>query len=72
MYDTSVRQTFSNLDTWRQEIDTYVTKQNAVRMLVGNKIDKVCLTCVDLIGIKSELHVHKVFNLLGYPLLIHL
>ena len=41
MYDTSVRQTFASLDTWRQEIDTYVTKQNAVRMLVGNKIDKV-------------------------------
>ncbi|KAL5246505.1 hypothetical protein ACHWQZ_G018655 [Mnemiopsis leidyi] len=40
VYDTSVRQTFANLDTWRQEIDTYITKQNAVRMLVGNKIDK--------------------------------
>jgi len=40
VYDTSAKSSFLNLDGWRQEIDTYVTKQNAVRMLVGNKIDK--------------------------------
>lgn len=40
VYDVSVRQTFDKLNDWLGECDTYATKQDLVRMLVGNKIDK--------------------------------
>lgn len=40
VYDVSVRQTFEKLNEWLNECDTYATKQDLVRMLVGNKIDK--------------------------------
>lgn len=41
VYDVTNRHTFSKLDMWLSEVDTYATKPNLVRMLVGNKIDKV-------------------------------
>ena len=41
VYDVTNRQTFAKLDMWLSEVDTYSTKPNIVRMLVGNKIDKV-------------------------------
>ncbi|KAF2358601.1 Small GTP-binding protein domain [Trinorchestia longiramus] len=40
VYDVTNRHTFSKLDMWLSEVDTYATKPNLVRMLVGNKIDK--------------------------------
>ena len=40
VYDVSVRQTFDKLNDWLGECDTYATKQDLVKMLVGNKIDK--------------------------------
>ncbi|XP_066925649.1 ras-related protein Rab-18-like [Clytia hemisphaerica] len=40
VYDVSVRQTFEKLKDWLSECDTYATKQDLVKMLVGNKIDK--------------------------------
>jgi len=39
VYDVSSRSSFDNLDHWLLEVDTYCTKANAVKMLVGNKID---------------------------------
>lgn len=42
VYDVASRQTFSRLDNWLEELDTYATNTNIVKMLVGNKIDKVC------------------------------
>lgn len=41
VYDCSSRETFDNMSIWLNELDTYATKKNIVRMLVGNKIDKV-------------------------------
>lgn len=42
MYDVSNKQSFSKLDAWLNELETFATKHDMVKMLVGNKIDKVC------------------------------
>ncbi|GFR23752.1 ras-related protein Rab-18 [Trichonephila clavata] len=41
VYDVSNRQSFQKLDQWLYELETYSTRTNIVKMLVGNKIDKV-------------------------------
>lgn len=41
VYDVSNRQTFERLGHWMNEVDTYSTKTDAVKMLIGNKIDIV-------------------------------
>lgn len=43
VYDVTRRETFTNLsDIWAKEIDLYSTNQDCIKMLVGNKVDKVC------------------------------
>jgi len=39
VYDVNNYSTFSKLETWLNELDTYSTKSNIVKMIVGNKID---------------------------------
>lgn len=41
VFDVSSYATFSKLETWLSELDTYSTKSNIVKMVVGNKIDMV-------------------------------
>lgn len=41
VYDVTSRSSFERLDHWMTEVDTYSTKGEAVKMLVGNKIDMV-------------------------------
>jgi Ras-related protein Rab-18 len=41
VYDVSNRSSFENLEHWLLEVDTYCTRSDAVKMLVGNKIDTV-------------------------------
>lgn len=42
VYDVTRRETFTNLaDIWAKEIDLYSTNQDCIKMLVGNKVDKV-------------------------------
>lgn len=41
MYDVTRRDTFVKLDNWLNELETYCTRNDIVKMLVGNKIDKV-------------------------------
>ena len=41
VYDTSSRETFQKLEEWPNEIEMYSTKKDIIKMLVGNKIDKV-------------------------------
>lgn len=44
VYDVTRRDTFTNLsDIWAKEIDLYSTNQDCIKMLVGNKVDKVPL-----------------------------
>ncbi|KAK1159005.1 ras-related protein Rab-18-B-like [Acipenser oxyrinchus oxyrinchus] len=40
VYDVTRRETFKRLENWLNELETYCTKNNIVKMLVGNKIDK--------------------------------
>ena len=42
VYDVTARNTFSRLEAWLNELETYSTRADVVKMLVGNKIDKVC------------------------------
>ncbi|XP_030746437.1 ras-related protein Rab-18-B [Sitophilus oryzae] len=39
VFDISSYSTFAKLETWLNELDTYSTKKNIVKMIVGNKID---------------------------------
>ncbi|CAL5414636.1 unnamed protein product [Camellia sinensis] len=42
IYDVTRRDTFTDLsDVWAKEIDLYSTNQDCIKMLVGNKVDKV-------------------------------
>lgn len=40
VYDVTQRKSFDKLTEWLQETETYATKTDLVKMLVGNKIDK--------------------------------
>uniref|UniRef100_A0A131Y8A9 small monomeric GTPase n=1 Tax=Ixodes ricinus TaxID=34613 RepID=A0A131Y8A9_IXORI len=40
VYDVSNHNTFLKLDHWLAELETYCTRSNVVKMLVGNKIDR--------------------------------
>ncbi|XP_048867039.1 ras-related protein Rab-18-B-like isoform X1 [Brienomyrus brachyistius] len=40
VYDVTKRDTFTKLDNWLNELETYCTRYDLVKMLVGNKIDK--------------------------------
>mmetsp|Transcript_6955 Transcript_6955/g.14419 ORF Transcript_6955/g.14419 Transcript_6955/m.14419 type:complete len:210 (+) Transcript_6955:1394-2023(+) len=41
VYDVTKRETFESLScTWLKEVDAYCTRQEVVKMLVGNKVDK--------------------------------
>ena len=41
VYDVTSPDSFTKLENWLKEFDVYSNKQNAVKMLVGNKIDQV-------------------------------
>lgn len=40
VYDVSCRETFTKLDNWLNELETFANKPDIVKMLIGNKIDK--------------------------------
>jgi len=40
VYDVSKRDSFDHLGTWLGEVNAYSTNAEAVRMLIGNKVDK--------------------------------
>ncbi|KTF73169.1 hypothetical protein cypCar_00026878 [Cyprinus carpio] len=40
VYDVSKWDTFTRLENWLNELETYCTRNDLVKMLVGNKIDK--------------------------------
>jgi Ras-related protein Rab-18 len=42
VYDISNLQTFTKLETWLDELDTH-SANNTVKMVVGNKVDRVGL-----------------------------
>ncbi|XP_051944075.1 ras-related protein Rab-18-B-like isoform X2 [Hippocampus zosterae] len=40
VYDVTKRDTFTKLENWLNELETYTTRNDIVKMLVGNKIDR--------------------------------
>ncbi|KAI8343411.1 P-loop containing nucleoside triphosphate hydrolase protein [Chlamydoabsidia padenii] len=40
VYDVSSRETFDALSTWWNEVNTYCSSPDVVKMIVGNKVDK--------------------------------
>jgi Ras-related protein Rab-18 len=40
VYDVTNRETFDALKTWWNEINTYCSSPDVVKMLIGNKVDK--------------------------------
>uniref|UniRef100_A0A096M1V6 small monomeric GTPase n=1 Tax=Poecilia formosa TaxID=48698 RepID=A0A096M1V6_POEFO len=40
VYDVTRRDSFTKLENWLNELETYSTRNDIVKMLVGNKIDK--------------------------------
>ncbi|ORZ23046.1 ras family-domain-containing protein [Absidia repens] len=40
VYDVSSRETFDALNTWWNEVNTYCSSLDVVKMIVGNKVDK--------------------------------
>ena len=46
VYDVTRREPFTKLDNWLNELETYCTRNDLVKMLVGNKIDKVSVFVV--------------------------
>lgn len=44
VYDVTQRETFKNLsDVWLTEVELHSTNQDCIKMLVGNKVDKVLI-----------------------------
>ncbi|XVF37293.1 hypothetical protein REPUB_Repub19eG0133600 [Reevesia pubescens] len=44
VYDVTQRETFTNFsDVWAKEMELYSTNQDYIKMLVGNKVDRVSL-----------------------------
>ena len=41
VYDITKRETFEHLADWMHELETYTNVEDSVKMIVGNKIDKV-------------------------------
>mmetsp|Transcript_28320 Transcript_28320/g.46538 ORF Transcript_28320/g.46538 Transcript_28320/m.46538 type:complete len:207 (-) Transcript_28320:76-696(-) len=39
VYDITRRDTFDNIREWLKEVDIFTTKENVIKVLVGNKID---------------------------------
>lgn len=50
MYDVTKRDTFTKLGNWLNELETYTTRHDIVKMLVGNKIDMVSRQPVFTVG----------------------
>ena len=43
MYDVTNRESFQKIDNWLNELETYSTNHDLIKMLVGNKV------CVEFI-----------------------
>jgi len=41
VYDVTSRESFLNVQEWLKEIDIYSTNEDAIKLLVANKVDLV-------------------------------
>ncbi|CAL5368783.1 unnamed protein product [Camellia sinensis] len=55
VYDVTRRDTFTNLsEVWGKEIELYSTNQDCIKMLVGNKVDKIRMRESERVVTKKE------------------
>ena len=67
VYDVTRRETFTNLsEVWAKEVDLYSTNQDCIKMLVGNKVDKVFLK--EIYRFKCSLSYFYISNILSLSL----
>lgn len=65
VYDVTKRDTFMKLENWLKELEAYTTKADLVKMLIGNKIDKVepPLSHVDsLLVVRNQVFSETIWN----------
>jgi GTPase SAR1 family protein len=69
VYDVTRRETFTNLvGTWAKEVGLYSTNQDCIKILVGNKVDKVNIMVYGMVlhslltQEKTENHTDYVFS----------
>ncbi|MEQ2160856.1 Ras- protein Rab-18, partial [Goodea atripinnis] len=65
VYDVTRRETFTKLDNWLNELETYCTRNDLVKMLVGNKIDKASAKTKDGVQCAFEELVEKIIQTPG-------
>lgn len=74
VYDVTRRETFTNLsDVWAKEVDLYCTNKDCVKMLVGNKVDIVCLNSLfnSVITWRTNISSNEVFTSIQIELIFN-
>jgi len=61
VYDVCSKSTFTKLEAWLNELETFSTKHDIVKMLVGNKIDKESREVSREEGLKFARKHHMLF-----------
>ena len=55
VYDVTRRETFESLEEiWMREVDLYSTVDQAVKMVVANKVDKVGNSCLQKLCLSRD------------------
>lgn len=77
VYDVTRRETFTNLvDIWAKEVELYCTNHDCIKILVGNKVDKVNITvyCLSVLYLfrKRQKTIQIIIFLSSYYLIIYL
>ena len=50
VYDVTNRESFTKIENWLTELETYSTNQDLVKMLVGNKVSvEMLIHCTDIV-----------------------
>lgn len=62
VYDVSNRDTFDALNTWWNEVNTYCSSPDVVKMIVGNKVDKVILVRIKKKSLAISLHKLRILQ----------
>lgn len=61
VYDVTSRSSFEKLNHWMQEVDTYCTNDNIIKMMVANKIDMVRKSrFCSIFGLKNNFQPNRV------------
>ena len=61
VYDVTNRESFTKIENWLTELETYSTNQDLVKMLVGNKVSvEMLIHCIDIVqAVLCTLPAHR-------------